>query len=675
VTIIRRNWHLIPNEQLGQLLQWSQEQLQYTLREDDFLYIKLGVLKPKCAPLRYALPSADVSAAEEKIATWAATVSSGQLGTFEEPLFQFVQDLSQPLPVAHGAASENLFSPRFCYSYFAPYGDPLLEPELDPYPDGLLARLAAAGMNGVWLQGVLYTLAPFPWDAKVSEGYEQRLQNLNALVARAKKHGISIYLYLNEPRAMPLPFFERYPELKGAFDVREKNHASLCTSVPAVQDYIRDSVAHICKEVPDLGGFFSITFSENWTHCWAHSHETGVDASGCARCAARAPEEVIAEVNTVIQEGIVYAASNAELIVWDWVWPDEWIPGIIERLPDKVSVMSVSEWDKPIVRGGVASLSGEYALSVIGPGERAQRTWNLARARGLKPIAKVQAGSSWEISVVPYIPAIENVAKHAENMRDEGVAGLMMSWTLGGYPGSGLEVFAEMGRSRDVEVDEALTRVAERRFGSTLAPHAVTAWKKLSVAFQEFPFHRMLLYASPMQTGPSNPLWEQATGYGATMVGFPYDDIISWCGPFPPEIVSQQFRKVASGFNGIIAPLQRTVDESDASADARRELRREIDVTAVCAIQCDSAANQVEFVQLRNALGDGPIGAERAQVVKRLSELLRDEIRLAKELYEIQRRDSRIGFEASNQYMFVPLDLAEKVLNCNDLLERWIPTL
>jgi hypothetical protein len=117
------------------------------------------------------------------------------------------------------------------------------------------------------------------------------------------------------------------------------------------------------------------------------------------------------------------------------------------------------------------------------------------------------------------------------------------------------------------------------------------------------------------------------------------------------------------------------VDESDASADARRELRREIDVTAVCAIQCDSAANQVEFVQLRNALGDGPIGAERAQVVKRLSELLRDEIRLAKELYEIQRRDSRIGFEASNQYMFVPLDLAEKVLNCNDLLERWIPTL
>ena len=39
----------------------------------------------------------------------------------------------------------------------------------------------------------------------------------------------------------------------------------------------------------------------------------------------------------------------------------------------------------------------------------------------------------------------------------------------------------------------------------------------------------------------------------------------------------------------------------------------------------------------------------------------------------VLRLDSRIGFEASNQYYYVPLDLVEKVLNCRDLLDRWLP--
>jgi len=35
----------------------------------------------------------------------------------------------------------------------------------------------------------------------------------------------------------------------------------------------------------------------------------------------------------------------------------------------------------------------------------------------------------------------------------------------------------------------------------------------------------------------------------------------------------------------------------------------------------------------------------------------------------------RIGFEASNHYFYVPADLLEKVINCRDLLDRWLPGL
>ena len=51
---------------------------------------------------------------------------------------------------------------------------------------------------------------------------------------------------------------------------------------------------------------------------------------------------------------------------------------------------------------------------------------------------------------------------------------------------------------------------------------------------------------------------------------------------------------------------------------------------------------------------------------------LRHEMDLARRFYALQRLDSRLGFEASNHYFFVPVDLAEKMLNCQHLLDGWV---
>src|SRR6266536_3828447 len=58
LTIIRRNWHLLPYEQLLTLLAWSAQEMAYTLREDDFFFHKLGLLKPKAATLEWEEPNA-----------------------------------------------------------------------------------------------------------------------------------------------------------------------------------------------------------------------------------------------------------------------------------------------------------------------------------------------------------------------------------------------------------------------------------------------------------------------------------------------------------------------------------------------------------------------------------------------------------------------------------------
>ncbi|MCJ7560256.1 hypothetical protein MUO79_06515 [Candidatus Bathyarchaeota archaeon] len=50
-----------------------------------------------------------------------------------------------------------------------------------------------------------------------------------------------------------------------------------------------------------------------------------------------------------------------------------------------------------------------------------------------------------------------------------------------------------------------------------------------------------------------------------------------------------------------------------------------------------------------------------------------DEIQNAKRLFVLTREDPRIGFEASNHYYYLLLDLVEKAINCEYILNTWLP--
>ncbi len=674
ITVIKRNWHLLPYEQLLVLLDWMPEHLAFTLREDDFLWIKLGSLKPDCEPLLFQATDEAALQRERRIAQTVQEEFPEGIVRADEPLFSFVSQLSRKPAQSSTPSPQPSTGLRFCYSYFALYGDPLLEKHADPYPEGLLARLAQAGVNGVWLQAVLHKLAPFPWKPEESARHQERLKNLRALVKRARQHGIRVFLYLNEPRSMPLSFFEDRPHLKG---VTGGDHATLCTSVPEVQRFIVDSVATICRAVPDLGGFFSITASENLTNCWSHG-----GGATCPRCSKRPAADVIAAVNRLFYEGIRNGATSTPaspprgqdrrdagptLIAWDWGWNESWAGEVIRQLPTEVALQSVSEWRLPIERGGVKTEVGEYSISAIGPGPRAQHHWQLARERGLKTMAKIQAGNTWELSAVPYIPAVENVARHAENLSRANINGLMLGWTLGGYPSPNLEVVSEALACGSA--DEAMRRVAERRFGSELAPAMVTAWRGFSAAFREFPYHIGVVYSGPQQLGPANLLWREPTGYHATMVGFPYDDLDGWRAVYPPGVFAGQLEKVADEFDRALAELQGSAAGTKPITRAQRgAVDEECRVAEAAAIHFRSSANQARFIMARRAVAAAVTTQDAAPHREMMRRLLKEEISLARRLHAIQSRDSRVGFEASNQYYYVPVDLVEKVLNCRHLL-------
>ena len=201
ITLLRRNWHLLPYDQLLVLLDMTPEQLAYALREDDFLSVKLGSLKPRCEPLGYRVPDAATRQRAAAIKALVQREFGDEIRQPPEPRFAFVRKLSEPRTAETfaGHRQPSPFTLRYIYSYFALYGDPLLHPELDPYPDGLLQRLADVGIDGVWLHVVLRNLAPggeaFP---EFGPGHRTRLENLRKLVpGQSGTASASIFISMN----------------------------------------------------------------------------------------------------------------------------------------------------------------------------------------------------------------------------------------------------------------------------------------------------------------------------------------------------------------------------------------------------------------------------------------------------------------------------------------------
>ena len=120
---------------------------------------------------------------------------------------------------------------------------------------------------------------------------------------------------------------------------------------------------------------------------------------------------------------------------------------------------------------------------------------------------------------------------------------------------------------------------------------------------------------------------------------------------------SRNYEKMADGFDAAIR-------ECRSASNANSGLESEMRLAEACAIHFRSVANQARFVV-----------AARMSRLASVEPILRSELDLAKRLWKLQQADSRLGFEASNQYAYIPMDLAEKVLCCRDLLDRWLPAM
>ncbi|MBE6870980.1 MAG: hypothetical protein E7491_03425 [Ruminococcaceae bacterium] len=616
VTIIRRMWHILPYEQLLELLEMDEEELAIIMRDEDFLNIKLEN-KPRCERVEWRELSE-----EEKIRTREIKKVMQSLDFSGKHPFEFEYNV----PTIEFAGEER-FSTRMIYAFSGLYQHAFDVDSEEFLPDEQLKAYQDLGINGIWTQGVLSQLTSFPFAPEVSKGYEKRLEKMRAMTKRLDKYGIKLYLYLNEPRSMPIEFFKNHPELKGHVSGED---ACLCISTQPVQDYLKDAVESICRAVPLIGGFFTITRSENLTNCYSHSGGE-FNPCNCPRCKERNIGEVISETVGCILEGARRVNDDIKVMAWSWRW-DEYNGEIIRKLPKGVILMSQSELDIPFEIGGINGSVLDYSMSIIGPGERACAEWDLAKECGLEIGAKVQINTTWEASTVPAIPVASSIDDHISKLKRQGVRHLLLSWTLGGYPCRNIAVAAKhfYEKCSIASIDNSISE-AEKQFVK---------------AFSEFPFHVYVLYCGPQNAGPSNMLFERATSYKATMTCFAYDDLESWRSIYPIDVFESQFEKLCQKWEIGLNMIGEN-DDSEGAVMAK---------AAYCLFK--SSLNQIRFIRARDEgrFADAVLEAE-------------NELAIARQMLTLMNKNAAIGYEAANHYYFSKGQIAEKMINCNYIID------
>jgi len=553
----------------------------------------------------------------------------------------------------------------------------------DVYTPEVLKNIRRQGFDAIWMRGRLWELIrselyPELNDAEAS----RRISNLKKVIAGGKEYGVEVFLYFNEPLALPKDrdFWRRHPALAGEPHREFESGVevlSLCTSTSKFKEFFNESVRNLFDDLAGLGGVILITASEYQTHCWSHraKRKIGdpfidqclVDVQ-CPNCRDREPADVVAELVNVWKQQAERTDPRPRVWVWNWswsMWYDEPQREVIERLPAGVELMCDLE------RGGFRRqdignvLIDEYSLGYTGPSERFMGAKGAADARSLPVCAKLQIGTTHELATVPNLPLIPNLFDKLRRIDELGLNGLMCSWNLGNTPTLNTTAFGMFVDRPPLRRDKEnfLRTLAEEYFGPVDRQKIVNAWKLFCDSFEQYPFSIKMLYFSPMNYAVAYPLrlsYEDRPMGPAWIPHSPWGDRLEDCAePFTIPQVRRCFERMEVLWNRGL--------ELYASALGDTNNRRQVEELS-CAkmIGChlEAMRNIFDFHQWRRGkMRESSLRAPcRLAADERALELIRRHMRTCRAALELSRLDSRLGYHQEPHAYFYDADAIEAVI-------------
>jgi hypothetical protein len=584
-----------------------------------------------------------------------------------------------------------LFSPRITHA-IAPnctFVNDLSQPNI--YSDGLLWHISHQGFNAIFLYGnleeVTYDSRVFPELNDVSEPRQfgsdeifpevhdaraplRRLQRLRELVDRAARFGIDVYLYYATNYHHPVPkwFYEKYPDCQGC-----GWGGSMCTSSPKVQQYLAETTRNLFRAVPRLKGLVVIFDSEGF-----FNDAVCYDRSRCPRCRNRQPEDIAAELITIIDKAMKACRPDAELIAWSYFTKQPpWVIRTIPKLPKDVTFQAEFSKGAIVVCDGIRYEPMDYVISQIGPPECfREQAWAAERA-GLKLSAKTEHAVSWELYNVPYLPIPFQFQRRITAIRQYPVHALFTNWVLYGYvPNMPAEVLKWYSWDKEPAIDELLLNLAGQEFGAQAGPKFVEAWRHFSTAITYYPYSDSIArHPGPIHVGPAQPLYLDR-GKSSGKVWCTWQNSLGWTEPWGPAVTLKYFGLLEAEWQRGIEIMERAM--ADVPADRGEAARREYGIAKSILCSVRSCENVIRFLVARENLYREPDAAGRETLVAEMRRVANAEIRNTREALPLCEADSRIGYATVWGDMrvagfFTPALLRWKIAQVEQMIREELP--
>ena len=571
---------------------------------------------------------------------------AAQAGYFAEDLMNLEE---APFLEKQETVRTSLFNPRMVHSGVG----------LDMYPDSHISAIAHAGISSilVFVKGVDQT--PY--------GY----QDFNDLCRRAARLGVDVYAYSYIQSLV-------HPEDEGAEEFYEGTYGALFDSCPLFKGviFVGESCEFPSKDPRTTGILRRLNKGPD-----GKPLVTGKPHPGFFPC-----YDYPVWLN-LVKKVIRKRKPDADIVFWTYNWGSQAQDvrlELIDNLPLDITLQSTYEMFQNIEIDGVVNRTTDYTLFFEGPGDYFKSEAKRAGERGIKMYSMTNTGGrTWDLGVIPYIPAPYQWMKRYEGMINahyqDSLCGTMDSHHYGFYPSFISDLAKWAFHAPATDLDETLHKLAARDFDKKYADEVCRAYALFSEGIRNNISTNPDQYG-PSRVGPSYPLilFDDAdfvfkspdfAHFGKNKICFPTYD-------FYPKITNQtladkmefeikSYKKVAALYDegaqileGIIPNIP---ERKRANAIKIMNLGKFIANTAKTVVAIK------EWKKRRDLLTDTH-GAERNRLVDEMMQIAKEEIKNAQNTIPLVEFDSSLGYEASMEYMCdkehleIKIDLVKKVI-------------
>lgn len=533
--------------------------------------------------------------------------------------------------------------------------DELLD-DIDYYPDEYLSKLAREGINGLWLTIEFRELAKTSFTER-DPNAEKRLEKLRNTVEKCGRYGIKVWLFAIEPKSLSAddPLLAAHPEWKGARGWG--NDYAFCTASESARQYLRESLADIFANVPNLGGLINISHGERITNCLSALPAVSDAEIKCPRCSKIPKWKVYEDAARAMVEGIRKSAPKAQLITWLYQpqqTPEraQWAFEIARHVPEGAILQYNFESGTLARQLGRWRCGGDYWLSRTDPSHIFRRVADTAASSRAELSAKIQVGCSHELATVPFIPTPGLLYEKYSHMKTLGCSSVMQCWYFGNYPGIMNEAAGKLAfEDFKSGADEFLMKLAKPHWGAN-AGKIIKIWKAYAEGYKNYPLSNNMQYYGPMHSGtvwplyldiqmrPLNPTWIPDTCPNGETIGEALENHTLEEALMLSRLICEKMESVAPEIENI----EKSLSKDDIGA------KLDIGLLKALRIQFESARNIFEFYLLRRgAYCASRVEGDTKKALKnleRMGEIVVSEIDASKRLAELCSEDSRLGFHS-----------------------------